>query len=352
MITAFAVRQALSGRSKSATLQNPSKLIEELAIFFYDSPFPSKVPVEDVQCDKDDYDDACCSGGGSTVPGMAASSCDDTYSASSAEDEIALGMAFASLKPVSYEEPIQEPSCVYQVDNVISDPNCITGSPNKELMEETAHCDLEGRRSAVTFHQMTNVLEIPRYDDYPISIQRSLWMSIDEVAEIAERGKHEYMSEGCHPELALEEDVFILNQNDELIHPETWRRQQEAAAAAKVAADPVAPPMKEIVCKNPVKLGSEQPLRCTGMNESGTLHQGAPRSQHPQKEQQRKDSRGKATRATKISPPRNRSEGREKRRRRRKTTKSGRSSDNRRGLSQPGARMCPHAPSLTRFADI
>lgn len=93
--------------------------------------------------------------------------------------------------------------------------------------------DDDSQQSRVSFRDTVVIVEIPSYRDYPDAIRQDLWNGVKAVAEIVQRNTVEYQAEGWDWHKVLEEDAFVTLPTGELLHPATYKKQQDEKAMRK-----------------------------------------------------------------------------------------------------------------------
>jgi len=87
---------------------------------------------------------------------------------------------------------------------------------NQEAAPQMTRFDSD--QSSVSFDSAVSVHSIPHHLDYSPDIQQALWTPAQELSASVARNRLEFWSEGCDWREVLEEDSFVI-RNNELVHP-------------------------------------------------------------------------------------------------------------------------------------
>jgi hypothetical protein len=81
---------------------------------------------------------------------------------------------------------------------------------------------MSGKRCHVSFKETVSVIEIPSHRDYNDDTHNSLWASVREIEQDAQRNMIEFHAEGYDWRNAVLEESMHLLPNGELVHPVTF----------------------------------------------------------------------------------------------------------------------------------
>eukprot|EP00980_Cylindrotheca_fusiformis_P008519 scaffold1807_cov140-Cylindrotheca_fusiformis.AAC.11 len=84
------------------------------------------------------------------------------------------------------------------------------------------------RIRAVRFQPEVGVHLIPSHTAYSKRLKQTIWVPVEEVGPLMRRNILEFWSENCDPNHVVEEDCFIPNGDNELIHPAHFIPEYEA----------------------------------------------------------------------------------------------------------------------------
>lgn len=102
----------------------------------------------------------------------------------------------------------------------------ITNAKRRYVELEIDEVDDDNRPREVQFASHCQVLEIPHYREYSMEQKNAMWNGRKQLRSMARINTLEYSYDGWDPELACEEDQFVI-VNDVPVHPAHHQRSKE-----------------------------------------------------------------------------------------------------------------------------